>query len=80
MLEQLSTRVKQRPKCEDLRQEICELAHTSITDEDVESSKLLDRFRNELLSRLWFPDVSRHADDLATGIASFGNETFELCS
>ena len=80
MLEQSSTHVKQESKCEALRQEICKLAYTRIAHEYVESSKLLDGFRNELLSRLWFSDVSRNSDDLAAGIASFGDQTFELCS
>lgn len=73
MLEQSSTRVKQNQKREDIRQEISKLAHTSVADEYVESSKLLDGFRNELLSSLWFPNVSRHSDDLAAGIASFSD-------
>lgn len=79
MLEQSSTHVKQESKCEDLRQEICKLAYTGIAHEYVESSKLLDRFRNELLSCLWFPDVSRNSDDPVAGIASFSDKTFELC-
>lgn len=73
MLKQSSSRVKRNLKYEDLRQEICKLAYASIADENVESSKLLDGFRNELLPCLWFSDVSRHSDDLAAGIASFGN-------
>jgi hypothetical protein len=80
MLKQSSSRVKQNPKYEDLRQKICELAHTSIADEYIESPKLLDGFRNEFLSCLWFPDVSRHSDDLAAGVAGFSDEAFELCS
>jgi hypothetical protein len=73
MLQQPSICVKQESKCEGLRQEICKLAYTGIADEYVESSEPLDRFRNELLSRHWFPDVSRHSDDLAARIASFSD-------
>jgi len=58
---------------EDLRQKICKLADTCIAHEDVESSELLDGFCHELLSGLWFPDVSRHPDDLAAGIAGFSD-------
>ena len=68
-----STRVKQRSKHEDLRQEICKLADTGIADEYVESSELLDGFRDEFLSRFWFPDVARHSDDPGTGVASLSD-------
>jgi len=75
MLKQPSTgRQAKKLKCEeDSRQEICKLAYTGIADEYVESSKLFDGLRNELLSRLWFPDISRHSDDLAASIASLSD-------
>jgi hypothetical protein len=65
---------------EHLRQEICELAYTSIADEYIEPSELLDGLRDELLSHFWFSDISGHSNNLATSVAGFSNQTFELCA
>jgi hypothetical protein len=79
MLKDPSICAEQNLRNGNIRQKICKLAYASVAHEDVEAPELFDRFRDELLSSFWFSDISRYSDDSVASVASFSDQTLELC-